>query len=133
MGTDIKINKDNAPKKPEYSKFMVKLRIAYIKLNKRTNGTIRIIRIVLDRLGKTQATQAAAAMSFYAFFSIFPLLLLLIGIGSFWLDNLSAYYKVIEIATQILPTAAGLIEANLQQVIELRGASGSIGIIGFIW
>ncbi len=133
MSADVKNNKDGSPKKLEYSKFMVKLRIAYIKLNKRSNGTIRIIRIVLDRLGKTQAAQAAAAMSFYAFFSIFPLLLLLIGIGSFWLDNLSAYYKVIEIATQILPTAAGLIEANLQQVIELRGASGSIGIIGFIW
>ena len=133
MGTDVDINKDNSPKKREYSKLMVKLRIAYIKLNKRSNGTIRIIRIVLDRLGKTQATQAAAAMSYYAFLSIFPLLLLLIGVASYWLDNVSAYQKVIEIATQLLPTASDLIEANIQQVIDLRGATGSIGIIGFLW
>ena len=117
----------------DYSKFMVKLRIAYKKLNYRTNGTIRTVRIVFDRLGKSQSTQAAAAMSFYAFFSIFPLLLLLIGIASFWLNNDEAYRKVMEIATQLLPTAGSLIEANLQQVIELREASGSIGIVGFLW
>ncbi|HAF61265.1 MAG TPA: hypothetical protein DCK95_02945 [Anaerolineaceae bacterium] len=130
---DVNNNKETPIKKIDLSKIMVKLRIAYIKLNKRSNGTVRIIRIVLDRLGKTQATQAAAAMAFYAFFSIFPLLLLLIGVGSFWLDNEAAYQKVIEIATQLLPTASELINANLQQVIELRGATGSIGIIGFIW
>ena len=112
---------------------MVKLRIAYKKLNYRTNGTIRTVRIVFDRLGKSQSTQAAAAMSFYAFFSIFPLLLLLIGIASFWLNNDEAYRKVMEVATQLLPTAGSLIEANLQQVIELREASGSIGIVGFLW
>lgn len=112
---------------------MTKLRIAYRKLNRKSKGWVRIFRIVLDRLGKSQATQAAAAMSYYAFFSIFPLLLLLIGFGSFWLNNEEAYRKVIEIATSIIPTAHSLIEANLQQVIELRGATGSIGVIGFLW
>lgn len=119
--------------KLDYSKIMTKLRIAYRKLNRKSKGWVRIFRIVLDRLGKSQATQAAAAMSYYAFFSIFPLLLLLIGFGSFLLNNEEAYRKVIEIATSIIPTAHSLIEANLQQVIELRGATGSIGVIGFLW
>lgn len=117
----------------DLTKIMTKLRIAYQKLNRKSKGWVRIFRIVLDRLGKSQATQAAAAMSYYAFFSIFPLLLLLIGFGSFWINNDEAYRKVIEIATRILPTAHSLIEANLQQVIKLRGASGSIGVIGFLW
>jgi uncharacterized BrkB/YihY/UPF0761 family membrane protein len=99
--------------KLDFAKLMTRLRIAYYKLNGQSHGYLRILRIVLDRLGKSQATQAAAAMAFYAFFSIFPLLLLLIGITSFWLDNDVAYQKVVLFATQLLPTAESLIEANL--------------------
>lgn len=114
-------------------KFLARLRIAYLKLNYNSHGYLRIFRIVLDRLGKTNAAQAAAAMAFYAFFSLFPLLLLLIGIGSFLLDNEIAFQKVASIATQILPFAQNMIETNLHEMIGLRGASGSIGIIGYIW
>ncbi|RJQ43671.1 MAG: YihY/virulence factor BrkB family protein [Anaerolineaceae bacterium] len=119
--------------KLDFAKLMTRLRIAYYKLNGQSHGYLRILRIVLDRLGKSQATQAAAAMAFYAFFSIFPLLLLLIGITSFWLDNDVAYQKVVLFATQLLPTAESLIEANLKQVIALRSASGSIGMVGYLW
>jgi YihY family inner membrane protein len=119
--------------KLETSKFMTRLRIAYLKLNSRSHGTLRIFRIAFDRLGKSQATQAAAAMAFYAFFSIFPLLLLLIGITSFWLDNEMAFQKVVLLATQILPTAKNLIETNLREMIALRSASGSIGMVGYLW
>ncbi len=126
-------NKERLMGKIDLTKWVIKIKLAYRKLNRRSNGTIRILRIVLDRLGKAQSTQAAAAMSFYAFFSLFPLLLLLIGIASFWLNNEEAYRKVIEISSQLLPTAHSLIEANVQQVVELRGASGSLGVVGFLW
>jgi len=114
-------------------KLLARLRIAYLKLNYNSHGYLRIFRIVLDRLGKTNAAQAAAAMAFYAFFSLFPLLLVLIVIASFWLDNQIAFQKVASLATQILPFAQNMIETNLQEMIGLRGASGSIGIIGYIW
>jgi YihY family inner membrane protein len=119
--------------KLETSKFMARLRIAYIKLNARSRGTLRIFRIALDRLGKSQSTQAAAAMAFYAFFSLFPLLLLLIGITSFWLDNEIAFQKIVLLVEQVLPTAEDLIETNLREMVQMRNASGSIGMIGYLW
>lgn len=112
-----------------------KLRIVYEWLNKRTFGAVRIVRITLQRFSDANAPQAAAGMAYYAFFSLFPLLLFLVVGASFWIENEVAYDWVMQSIHNVLPlpTAQQLIKANIQQVLQLRGAVGLIGLIGFLW
>jgi len=72
-------------------------------------------------------------MAYYAFFSIFPLLLFLIVGASYILEVQSAYDFIINNVYKVLPTAQNLIDANLQQVLESRGAVGLVGLVGFLW
>jgi membrane protein len=102
-------------------------------LNDKTGGFVRILRITIDRFGEANSTQAAAGMSYYAFFSLFPLLLFLVVGASYVLEVQSAYDYIMNQVFNLLPTAQAVIDANLQQVLQSRGAVGLIGLIGFLW
>ena len=109
------------------------VRIAYEWLNDRTYGAVRVLRIAIYNYGESNATQSAAGMAYYAFFSLFPLLLFMIVGASYILEVQSAYDYVIENVYRVLPTAQNLIDANLQQVLDSRGAVGLLGLVGFLW
>ncbi len=113
--------------------FEKKLRAIYEWLNDRTYGAVRILRIAIYNYGESNATQAAAGMAYYGFFSLFPLLIFLILGASYVLEVQSAYDYVIENVYRVLPTAQNLIDANLQQVLDSRGAVGILGLVGFLW
>jgi len=110
-----------------------KLRAAYEWLNDRTYGAVRILRIAIYNYGESNATQSAAGMAYYAFFSLFPLLLFMVVGASYILEVQSAYDYVIENVYRVLPTAQNVIDANLQQVLDSRGAVGLLGLVGFLW
>ena len=110
-----------------------RLRIIYEWLNDRTYGAVRILRIAIYNYGESNSTQSAAGMAYYAFFSLFPLLLFMIVGASYILEVQSAYDYVIENVYRVLPTAQNLIDANLQQVLDSRGAVGLLGLAGFLW
>ena len=109
------------------------LRNIYEWLNDRTYGTVRVLRIAIYNYGESNATQSAAGMAYYAFFSLFPLLLFMVVGASYILEVQSAYDYVIENVYRVLPTAQNLIDANLQQVLDSRGAVGLLGLVGFLW
>jgi membrane protein len=115
------------------NKIEEKLRNIYEWINSHTYGTARILRIALYTFGETNATQAAAGMAYYAFFSIFPLLLFLIVGASYVLEVQSAYDFIMNNVYNVLPSAQRLIDANLQEVLNSRGAVGLVGLIGFLW
>jgi len=110
-----------------------KIRTIYEWVNEHTYGVVRILRIALYHFGESNATQSAAGMAYYAFFSIFPLLLFLIVGASYVLEVQSAYDFIMNNLYRVLPTAQRLIDANLQQVLNSRGAVGLVGLIGFLW
>ena len=110
-----------------------RLRNIYEWINYRTYGAVRILRIAIYNYGESNATQSAAGMAYYAFFSIFPLLLFMVVGASYILEVQSAYDYVIENVYRVLPTAQSLIDANLQQVLDSRGAVGLLGLVGFLW
>lgn len=113
--------------------FEKEIRKAYEWLNDRTNGAVRILRIAIKRFGDSQATQAAAGMAFYAFFSLFPLVLFLVVGASYVLENQSTYDYIIDNVFNVIPTARDVIDANIQQVLNSRGAVGLLGVAGFLW
>ena len=110
-----------------------RLRFIYEWINDRTYGAVRILRIAIYNYGESNATQSAAGMAYYAFFSLFPLLLFMVVGASYILEVQSAYDYVIENVYRVLPTAQNLIDANLQQVLDSRGAVGLLGLVGFLW
>ena len=110
-----------------------KIRKIYEWLNQRSYGAVRVLRIAIYNYGESNVTQAAAGMAFYAFFSLFLLLLFLVVGTSYILEVESAYNYVIENVYRVLPTAQSLIDANLQLVLNSRGAISLVSLAGFVW
>ncbi|RPJ75393.1 MAG: hypothetical protein EHM20_09015 [Alphaproteobacteria bacterium] len=105
----------------------------YKWLKANTISLINILRIAILRFGKSDSSLAAAGMSYYAFFSIFPLLLSLVVGLSYVLEKKTAYDYVIQNVFFVLPSAKGLIDSNIQQVLNSRGELGLISLLGFLW
>jgi membrane protein len=110
-----------------------KAKKGYTWLNTHTGGALNVLREAVERFGEAHASEAAASMAYYAIFSLFPLLLFLVAVGSSVLESQEAQQAIVDNITQILPTARRLIERNVQQVLELRGTVGVIGLIGLLW
>ena len=82
---------------------------------------------------KSRATQAAASLAYYTFFSIFPLMLLLILIGSFFLDRQNMLQRVTQLVQGVLPVPQQFITQNLQQVLTARAAVGIFVLVSLLW
>ena len=79
------------------------------------------------------ATHMAAAMSYYALVSLFPLTIGLIAIASLFLDDAQSSQTIIDWVGSFLPGSEGLVEANIEVVLEARGTVGAFALIGLFW
>jgi membrane protein len=109
------------------------LRGFYQWLNRVTGGVPRILRKTFESFGEARGSEAAAGMAYYALFSLFPLTLSLVSIGSFVLERPQAVQQTISLIRQAFPVSQSLIVENIQQVLELRGPLGLVGLIGTLW
>lgn len=81
-----------------------------------------------------RVTEAAAAAAFFSFLSIFPLLILVISIGSYFMDSQEVTRQVLDSISNFVPQdAIGIIQANLVQVLDYRGGVSIFGIVGLLW
>jgi membrane protein len=96
-------------------------------------GFVAIVKGALQSLRRARAQDAAASIAYYSLFSFFPLLLSLVAVGSFLLESQRAYDLVVETVTRALPTSRSLIEDNVQNVLDKRGAVGIVGLVGLLW
>jgi membrane protein len=109
------------------------LRRFYQRLNRVTGGVPRTLRATFESFGDARAGEAAAGMAYYALFSLFPLTLSLVAIASFVLEREQAVQQTIRLIRQAFPVSQSLIVENIQEVLELRGPLGLIGLIGTLW
>lgn len=105
----------------------------WVRLDGRSRGWLGVFERSHKSFLKHQGNANAAAVAYYTLFSVFPLTLLLIALGSFFLDPQQAQEAALAAVGAILPGAVDLVQTNLQQVLESRGTAGLIGIVGFIW
>lgn len=110
-----------------------RLKSAYWWLNDVSGNSLEVLREAVQRFSADRAAEAAAGLAYYALFSLFPLLIALVAAGSFFLEREHVYAKVIGFVTRAIPISQQLIERNVQQVLELRGTVGVIGVIGLLW
>lgn len=96
-------------------------------------GLVRFIIRVMNQLNKTNGIGLAAAIAYYGFLSIFPLLLGLIGLLGFLLPTLNIQDQIIAYIQENFPGISDVITANIQNVVDARGALSIIGLLGFLW
>jgi membrane protein len=109
------------------------LQKTYRRINQLTGGTLSIIALAIRRFGQTRAAENAATLSYYALFSIFPFLISIIVAGSFFLEREEVYQRVQDLVTQIFPASQALIQENLNNVLNLRGTVGIVGLLSLTW
>ena len=94
---------------------------------------MKTIKQAITTFSNTRASQAAASLAYYAIFSLFPLMLVLIAGGSYFLDSQQVYQTVTRFIQDAIPVSPQLIEENLKQVLDARGAVGIIGLVTLLW
>lgn len=105
----------------------------YERLNKVSGGLPQILRHTFQGFGEARGSEAAAGMAYYALFSLFPLTLSLVALGSFVLERQQAADQTIHLIRQAIPVSQSLIVENVQQVLDLRGPLGLVGLVGTLW
>ena len=110
-----------------------KIKTTYNQVDDLGGSSLAILAETIRRFNQTQAPQAAASMAYYALFSLFPLLLALIAVGSFVLESQEVQQRLLELVTETIPVSQDLIRQNIQQLLDLRGPIGIVGLIGLLW
>jgi membrane protein len=98
-----------------------------------TRGWVEIIILTVRRFGEARAAENAASLAYYTLFSIFPMFLAIIAAGSYLLERSEVNQQVQSFIVEAFPVSQGLIQENLQTVLQRRGTVGAIGIIGLTW
>jgi membrane protein len=110
-----------------------RIRKLYQRADRISGNRLNILRDAIKTFTVTRANQAAASLAYYVIFSLFPLLLVLIAAGSFFLNSQEVYVKVSQLIQQTIPYSYQWIDQNLRQILEQRGAIGTIGLITLMW
>ncbi len=110
-----------------------KFQSLYWQIDRLTGGGLGIVRDAVRRFVAAKSSEAAAGMAYYALFSLFPLLLVLVSAGSLVLEGEAAYRQAIALVGEAIPVSTQLIERNIQQVLDVRGAVGLVGLAGTLW
>jgi membrane protein len=84
-------------------------------------------------IGQDDISNMAASISYYAFLSLFPLLLSLLAIFGVFFPSESILQQLISLVGNYLPGSTGLLENNISEIIQLRGALGVVGLLGLLW
>jgi YihY family inner membrane protein len=105
----------------------------WVRLDARSKGWLGVFERTYKGFLKHQGNANAAAVAYYTLFSVFPLTLLLISLGSFVLDSEQAQQAALALVGTYLPTAADLVQRNIEGVLALRGTVTIIGVVGFLW
>lgn len=93
----------------------------------------QILKNAVRTFGEKQAAQASAGLAYYTLFSIFPLLLVFVAAGSYFLDRAQVFNMVTQFIQEALPISRGVINENLQEILEKRETAGIISILTLLW
>jgi len=85
------------------------------------------------RFDKHDGVMRSAAISYFGLISFFPLVLVLITIGSYFLEATAVQRQVLGFVEVNAPTAVALIEGNMAQILRYRNTVGLLAIVAFFW
>lgn len=94
---------------------------------------MKLLKHAIPTFSDARASQAAASLAYYAIFSLFPLLLVLVAGGSYLLKSQQVYQAVTQFIQNAIPVSPDVINENLKQVLDTRGAVGIVGLVTLLW
>lgn len=94
---------------------------------------VQLVARTVQELGADDATHMAAGVAYYAILSLFPLLLGLLAIFGMFLPSEAIQEELFEFFERNLPGATDVLERNIEDVIQLRGAIGLISLVLLFW
>jgi len=109
------------------------LQSAYWKVDEFTGGVPEILRAAVKRFGDERGPEASASLAYYAFFSIFPMILVIIVIGSYFLDRDVVQNQLLSLLQGVIPGAQDLVIGNIERVLQSRGAVTLIALVSLVW
>jgi len=103
------------------------------KIKDRFLYLIGIIRISLISFQQEGGARGAAGMAYYTLFSFFPLLIVLVTIGTYFVDGTEANDKISQLVISVFPVSQKLVEVNLARILVLRNSVGILGLLVLLW
>ena len=119
--------------KHRFDKFTRTIKTTYLRVNKSSGGVLEIVPRAFKRFTEQRGPEAAASLAYYTFFSIFPMLLVFIVIGSFFVDQYVVEDQLMNSLQGIIPGVEEVIIANIERVLNGRGAVTFFALISLIW
>ena len=108
-------------------------KIVLTKIKYSTVELSKLIRMALASFQQEGGAQGAAGMAYYTLFSFFPLLIVLVTIGTFFVDGTEAISKIAQLVISVFPVSEKLVEVNLARIMVLRNPIGLLGLFVFLW
>jgi membrane protein len=87
----------------------------------------------IQRFLAERTPEAAAGMAYFGLFSLFPLMLVLVAMGSSILDSSQAQEQILNMIMDVFPFSVGIVEENIQKVLQVRGSVKLVGLAGLTW
>lgn len=81
----------------------------------------------------TKGAEASAALAYYTLCSLFPLLIIIVSVGSLFVDKALIEQRLIALLPEVMPVSQDFIIANVRDVFVNRGAITIIAFLGLIW
>lgn len=119
--------------KPYLQKVKRSLTSFYHRIDDISGGAVDILRVSFERFGQERGSEASASMAYYALFSIFPMLLVLIVIGSFFIDQNEVQNQLLNLLEGVIPGVEEVIIGNIEEVLKLRGAVTFFALASLTW
>lgn len=91
-----------------------------------------VVRTIKD-LGPDDVSHLAAGVAYYSLLSLFPLILGLIAILGLFLPSESIQKELFDFFEDNLPGSVDLLERNINDVIQVRGALGVLSLVLLFW
>lgn len=109
------------------------LKSTYTQADHMSGGVLGIIRMTIQSFTQERGPEAAASLAYYSFFSLFPLVLVIIVVGSFFVDRDVVQSNLLNLLQGVLPGVEEIVIENINQVLQLRGSVTFVALLSLIW
>jgi YihY family inner membrane protein len=105
----------------------------YEVANRRSGGRIALLRRAIARFSRANGPEAASSLAYFGFFALFPLFLLLFSLAGFLVESEQAFLQVYRFVRAVFPVQQEVIQQLLQDLVNVRGTVGLLGLLGAFW
>jgi membrane protein len=121
------------PDKGTSTNFIEQIEIFFDRANRKSFGIPGMLRYAVERFSNMHGVEGAASIAFFTVFGLPPLLIVIVTIGSYYLEIPDVQNLLVQIAENNIPIPADIIINFMNEILKQRGAVGIIGLIGFTW